>query len=173
MEYSVRVEGAEQALRALRTLEPTVAREVGREVGKVGVNLAAAIRMIAPTSPPLLGTKVPPRWTAAGGGPRNIGWAPIQTSNARRGMAVRVTTLSNPPAVASFAESLGRGTKAETPAGRHLVAMARKNWSAIVKSGKKEGRVARAAIAAEYPQIMSDLRAACDKATAEVNRRMP
>jgi hypothetical protein len=84
-----------------------------------------------------------------------------------------VQTNSNPPAIASFAESLGRGQKAKTEAGRKLVEMANERWSPIVKSGKKEGRVARAAIANKYPEVMASLKKACDKAVEEVNRRMP
>jgi hypothetical protein len=84
-----------------------------------------------------------------------------------------VTTSSNPPAIASFAESLGRGQKAKTTAGEKLVEMANDRWSPIVKSGKKEGRVARGAIANKYPEVMADLKRACDRAVEEVNRRMP
>jgi hypothetical protein len=51
--------------------------------------------------------------------------------------------------------------------------MANARWTPIVKSGKKEGRVARAAIANKYPEVMAQLQRACDKAVDEVNRRMP
>jgi hypothetical protein len=84
-----------------------------------------------------------------------------------------VTTASNPPAIASLAESLGRGQKWKTNAGLNLVTYARMRWGPIVQAGKKEGRVARAAVSQNYPQVMADLRKAVDRAVQEVNRRMP
>jgi hypothetical protein len=51
--------------------------------------------------------------------------------------------------------------------------MAQQRWAPIVKSGKKEGRVARGAIANKYPEVMENLKKACDRAVDEVNRRMP
>lgn len=170
---SVRVVGADQALRALRSLEPTVARQVGRDISNVGRDIMAEAQSLAPDSPPVSG------WVATSGARGSRGgagwpaWAPVQTSFRRRGTTITVQTNSSPPAIASFAESLGRGQKAKTDAGRRLVAMARERWSPIVKSGKKEGRVARAAIANKYPEVMANLKAACDKAVDEVNRRMP
>jgi len=38
---SVRVVGADQALKALRSLEPTVARQVGRDISDVGRDIMA------------------------------------------------------------------------------------------------------------------------------------
>lgn len=171
--FGLRVEGAEVALRALRVIEPTVAREVGREVSSIGVGLAAAVRNIAPESPPVSG------WVATSGAKGSRGgagwpaWAPIQASSRRRGMSVIVTTTSPDAAIASFAESLGRGEKWKTTAGLNLVKYARLRWGPLVQAGKKEGRVARAAIAQNYPQVMADLRKAVEKAISEVNRRMP
>jgi hypothetical protein len=88
-------------------------------------------------------------------------------------MSTIVTTTSGDASIASFAESLGRGQKWKTRAGLNLVKYARLRWSPIVKAGKKEGRVARAAIAENYPQVMDDLQEAVNKAVTEVNRRMP
>jgi len=51
--------------------------------------------------------------------------------------------------------------------------MANERWAPIVKSGKKEGRVVRGAIANKYPEVMAGLKKACNKAVDEVNRRMP
>lgn len=173
MDYSVRVVGADTALKALRVLEPTVAREVGQDITKIGQSLAVAMLALVPSGPPFVGSDRPPGWTAQGGGPRGFGWAPVQAVPRRRGTSVIVTATSDPPAIASFAESLGRGTKVKTDAGRKLVKIAKLRWSPIVKSGKKEGRIARAAIASKYPEVIADLDAACQKAVSEVNRRMP
>jgi len=172
-EMSVRIVGGEQALRALRTMEPTVARLVGRELSDVGRDIMAEAQSLAPQKPPVSG------WVATSGARGSRGgagwpaWAPVQTSFRRRGTTVTVSTNSNPSAIASFAESLGRGLKVKTTAGEKLVEMANARWSPIVKSGKKEGRVARAAIANKYPEVMASLKEACDRAVEEVNRRMP
>lgn len=173
MDYSVRIEGADEALKALRVLEPTVAREVGKEVSKIGAALAAAVRSVAPTEPPVSGWRGTSGASGSRGGAGWPAWSQVQASSTRRGMTARVRTSSNPPAIASLAESLGRGTRWKTRAGLNLVAYARTRWSPIVKSGRKEGRVARAAIAQEYPEAMRDLQKAVDKAVEAVNRRMP
>jgi hypothetical protein len=173
VEAAVRVEGADKALRALRTMEPSVAKSVGQQISKIGAGLAAEAQALTPKSPPVSG------WVATSGARGSRGgagwpaWVPVQSSYRRRGMSVIVTTRSSIPAIASFAESLGRGHRVATESGRRLVEMAQSRWSPIVKSGKKEGRVARGAIARNYPQIMADLKAAVDKAVTEVNRRMP
>lgn len=173
MDASLRLVGAEQALRALRTIEPSIAREVGREVSNIGRDLVAEAQSLAPDRPPVSGWVGTSGARGSRGGAGWPAWAPVQSSFRRRGMSVTVTTNSSPPAIASFAESLGRGQKVKTSAGARLVEMAKSRWSPIVKSGKKEGRVARAAISNRYPEVMEDLRKACDKAVDEVNRRMP
>ena len=173
MDATIKIVGADQALKALRTLEPTVSKKVGQEISKIGAGLVAEAQSLAPKAPPVSG------WVGTSGARGSRGgagwpeWAPIQSSYRRRGMSVRVTTTSSTPAIASFAESLGRGERAKTDAGRRLVEMAKSRWSPIVKSGKKEGRVARGAINNNYPQVMADLKAVVDMAVAEVNRRMP
>jgi hypothetical protein len=173
VQASVRVVGVDEALKALRTLDPTVARLVGREFSDIGRDLVAEVQSLAPQKPPVSG------WVATSGSRGSRGgagwpaWAPVQSSFRRRGTTVTVSTNSTPPAIASFAESLGRGQKAKTDAGRKLVEMANDRWAPIVKSGKKEGRVARGAIANKYPEVIANLRKACDKAVDEVNRRMP
>lgn len=173
MTFSVRIEGADKALRALRSLEPTVAREVGREVGSIGLDLAAAVRSMAPSKPPVSGWQETSGARGSRSGAGWPAWSQIQASSRRRGMSVIVTTTSPDASIASFAESLGRGQKWKTRAGLNLVTYARLRWSPIVKAGKKEGRVARAAIAQNYPQVMADLQKAVDKAVVQVNRRMP
>lgn len=173
MNLTVKVVGAEQALRALRTMEPTVARKVGQEISAIGASLAAAMSQMAPAAPPVSG------WVGTSGAKGSRGgagwpeWSKPSASYRRRGTAVIASLSSSEPAIASFAESLGRGQEWRTTAGLNLVKYARIRWSPIVKSGKKEGRVARAAIAEHYPELMQDLQKAVDKAVDEVNRRMP
>lgn len=173
MDFTVKVVGADQALRTLRVLEPTVAKQVGREVGSIGTGLAAAVRSIAPDKPPVSGWQETSGARGSRGGAGWPAWSQIQASSRRRGMSVIVTTRSPDASIASFAESLGRGEKWKTRAGLNLVTYARLRWSPIVKAGKKEGRVARAAIANNYPEIMRDMQKAVDRAVDEVNRRMP
>jgi hypothetical protein len=173
IDFSVKVVGADQALKALRVLEPSVARKVGREISSIGVGLAAAIRSMAPSEPPVSGWQ---ETSGAKGSRSGAGWpkwSQAQASSRRRGTTAIVTMTSDPLASVSFAESLGRGTEWQTKAGLNLVKYARLRWSPIVKAGKKEGRVARAAVAENYPEILSDLQKAVDMAVNEVNRRMP
>jgi hypothetical protein len=172
-QMSVRLVGGEQALKALRTLEPGVARLVGRELSDVGRDLVAEVQNLAPKKPPVSG------WVATDGsrgGRGGLGWpawSPISSRFTRRGTTIRVITNSSEPSSASFAESLGRGTKWKNRAGLHLIAMTNNRWAPIVQSGKKEGRVARGAIANKYPEVMAELKRAVDRAVEEVNRRMP
>lgn len=173
MDFSVKVVGADQALRALRSLDPTIARQVGREISSIGAGLAAAMRSMAPSDPPVSGWQETSGSRGSRGGAGWPAWSQAQASSRRLGTTAIVTMTSNPPAIASFAESLGRGEKWKTKAGLNLVKYARIRWSPIVKAGKKEGRVARAAVAENYPEILSDLQKAVDMAVNEVNRRMP
>jgi hypothetical protein len=46
-------------------------------------------------------------------------------------------------------------------------------YGRLVQSGKKKGRLARAAVKQLYPQTLRDIQKACDKAVEAVNRRMP
>lgn len=173
MDVKVKVVGADQALKALRSLDPTVARQVGREISSIGVGLAAAMRSMAPGEPPVSGWKETSGAKGSRGGAGWPAWTQAQASSRRRGTTAIVTLTSDPAAIASFAESLGRGEKWKTAAGLNLVTYARLRWGPIVKAGKKEGRVARAAIAENYPEILADLQKAVDMAVNEVNRRMP
>ena len=173
MKLSVKVVGADQALRALRTIDPQVAREVGKEFSSIGAALVAAMSQIAPDQAPVSGWR---ETSGAQGSRGGAGWPAYVKPSAsyrRRGTTVTATLSSGSNPSASFAESLGRGEKWKTTAGLNLVTYARIRWSPIVKAGKWEGRVARAAIAQNYPQIMADLQKAVDKAVNEVNRRMP
>ena len=51
----IRLTGADAALRALRTLEPETAKQVGRDIKKAGDGIAAHIRANAPKQPPMSG----------------------------------------------------------------------------------------------------------------------
>lgn len=169
----IRIEGAGQALKALRVMEPETAKQVGREMSDIGRTIGMLAAAKAPKGPPVSGWKQTSGARGSRGGAGWPAWGPISTKSSRRGMSVRVAIMSAEPAIASFAESLGRGEKWRTTQGLNLVTHARLRWSPLVQSGKKEGRVARAAISEAYPEVIAALRKAVDRAVDEVNRRMP
>ena len=170
----IRLTGADAALRALRTLEPETAKQVGRDIKKAGDGIAAHIRANAPKQPPMSGWRETAATTGrTRGGAGWPAWAPIGASISRRGTSVIVTSTG---ASAAIFESAGaknpNGVSAPHPDGAQFI----RNLSregALVQSGKKKGRLARAAIKQLYPQALKDVEAACDRATEAVNRRMP
>ena len=173
MDVSVRVVGADQALRALRTIEPTVAKQVGREVSAVGRMLVAAAREATPSGPGASNW----RQTSGsrGGGPSKggwPGWSNLTFSASRRGMTVFVTGKSSNAVIDAMYETMGRGTKTNTVQGQYLIAAMNSKFGPVVQSGKKAGRMRR--IAGEnYGKAVDMIEKACDRAVEEVNRRMP
>ena len=172
MDVSVKVVGASEALRALRTIEPTVAKQVGREVSAIGRMLVAAARAATPSGPGASHW----RQTSGSRGSRNgagwPGWSDLAFTSSRRGMTVFVTGKSASPAIAAMYETMGRRTSVKTRAGEQLIANMDAKFGPVVQSGKKAGRMRR--IAGEnYGQAVDMLEKACDRAVEEVNRRMP
>lgn len=166
VELSVRIVGANEALKALRTLEPTVAREVGRKVSGIGAMLVAQVKAQAPKSPPVSGWRGSTNWPA---------WSPITATSSRRGMNVYVTTSSGSGGIiANMAEYVGNGTQinSESRTGAHLSAMFNERLGPTVPSGKKRrGRLTLQAV--KNPETVRGLRNAVEEAVQEVNRRMP
>lgn len=171
----IKVTGADQALRALRQLEPKTAREVGREVSSIGAGLAAAVRTSAPSQPPVSGWRATSGRLGGFGGRGWPGWTQIQETPQRRGMTVKVRTYSpDGNIIAAMAEFIGSGNKIKDPVkGARLSRMANQRMGGIVTSGKRRGRLVYKAVADQYPQIMDDLQRAADKAASAVNRMMP
>lgn len=172
-EYTVRVEGADQALRALRTMEPEVAKQVGREISGVGRSIAAYIKSNGPPTSPMTGWRAV---NATRGRSRNgagwPAWAPITATSRRRGTTVTIDMIG---AVAAIYESAGKNNPngvSTHPDGGQFIRNASRHGSLIV-SGKRRGRLAAKAISAEYPEALRRVKAACDRAVDEVNRRMP
>ena len=174
-ELSVRVVGADQAIRALRTMEPETARQVGREIASVGKDIASYIESIAPPQPPMSGWRtIPaarPRSRGTAGWPA---WQPITATSARRGVSVTVTM---PGAVAAIYESAGKngldGLKTHPDGGQFIRNNSR--YNALVTSGSRprRGRLAGRAVVEQYPEAIKRIQAACDRAVDAVNRRMP
>ena len=171
MEVTVEIAGSSEALKALRVLEPTVAREVGRDVTKVGQRIAAAMQA---TTPPLPAS----RWVATSGARGSRGgagwpaWQPITYRVMRRDLTVRVLGTSSDPSIAAMFETMGRETRVKTLQGRQLIANMNEAAGEVAKSGKKRGRARRVA-GEQYASAIRDIQAAVDKAVNEVNRRMP
>ncbi len=182
----LRVEGADDALKALRTLEPTVAKEVGREVSSVGRMVASYINANAPTSPPMSGWRTTPtvrpqakpgRGRGGKGWNSDVTWSPIRASASRRGMSVTIRTVSA-NAAAIIYESAGvkggrtfRGPGGSGDGAQFIANLER--HAPLVQSGKYQGRLGRAAIKANYREALKQIERACEKAVFEVNRRMP
>lgn len=172
MDVSVKIVGASDALKALRTIEPTVARQVGREVSDIGRMYLRAVRE---ATPPGAGAS---HWRATSGsrGSRGgagwPGWSDLAFSSSRRGMSVFITGKSASPAIAAMFETMGRRTSVKTVAGEQLISNMNEKFGEVAQSGKKSGRMRR--IAGEnYAQAIKMIEAACDRAVEEVNRRMP
>ena len=179
----LRVEGADDALKALRTIEPTIAKEVGREISSVGRMVAAHINSNAPTSAPMSGWRSSPaanpqRQSRGGKGwDSQVTWSPIRATSSRRGMSVTIKTVSG-NAAAIIYESAGikggrksRGIGGSGDGAQFIANLER--HSPLVQSGKYQGRLGRAAIKANYREAIRQIEQACAKAVFEVNRRMP
>lgn len=165
------INGADQALRALRVLEPETARQVGRDISKIGTDLAAAVRRSAPGEPPMSGWKQTNGVKGSRGGQGWPGWSQIQASSRRRGTSAIVQTSSTPGAIAVMFESAGiKGGR--TNAGRQMIANMERSGK-IVQAGKYKGRLGRRIIAEEYPRIIEDIRSAAERAVDRVNELMP
>lgn len=165
MQLTVQIEGGEQALKALRTLEPAVAREVGRDITKAGKTLAAAIQKAAPEKPPVSG------WTGTGRWPA---WTPISATSARRGLNVIVSTSSAGP-TAHMAEFIGNATSITSSDGQRLSDMFNRRLGKTVGAGRRKspGRLGVKIIGDQWASIKQQVQDAVDRAVAEVNRRMP
>lgn len=182
-DFDLKIEGANEALKALRVLEPTVAREVGREISGAGRLIATYINAKAPSSPPMTGWRTTPvttPWPQSRGGAgwnADVTWSPIKATSRRRGTTVVISTASS-NAAAIIYESAGvkGGRKFRGKPGSGDGAQFIANLEAdapLVQSGKYQGRLGRAAIKANYGKVLRDIEAACQRAVFEVNRRMP
>lgn len=171
MEVTLELQGGVEALKALRVLEPTVAREVGRDMTAVGKRISAAMSGTTPDVPASgwVGTSGARGSRGGAGWPA---WEPLSYRVTRRELTVRVTGRSSNSAIAAMFETMGRETRVRTPQGRQLIANMNEAAGPVVKSGKKAGRARRVA-AEQYPNAIRDIQSAVDKAVAEINRRMP
>lgn len=170
MDVSVRVTGADEALRTLRTMEPIFAKEIAKDISKAGKLVAEHAKAKAPTGPTMSG------WRETGavvgrtrGGAGWPAWQSPGVKVARRGASVVVSSTG---AVAAIYESAGKnGLGGFSDTGAQFI---RNNsrYGRLVRSGARTGRLMIPSIGATYPQVIAELRRACDRAVAEVNRRL-
>ena len=168
MELGVRIQGADQTLRALSVLEPTVARKTKQAITAIGQDLAAHIRAQAKADAPVSGWRETP-----GGWPA---WTQVQAQHKRRGAGVVVNTTSGSDnIVAAMYEYVGNGTAIKTDNGAKLSQMFNQRLGPTVQNSrrKRPGRLVIKTLNEKYAGVRRDIEAACDAAVAEVNRRMP
>jgi hypothetical protein len=167
VDLNIRLTGADQALKALNILEPTVARNVKKEISDVGRTMAAHITSLANSSgPPVSGWRESAGWPA---------WSAVTGSSSRRGAGVVITPRSSVSAIAGMYEYIGNATRIQTVQGETLSRMFNERLGNPVSNSrrKRPGRLVRQTLNDKYPQARREIEAACDRAAAEVNRRMP
>lgn len=172
MDMTVKVVGADQALRALRTMEPTVAKQVGREISAIGRMYLAAVKAATPPGPGSSHWRGTSGARGTRGGAGWPAWSNLTFKTSRRGMTVFITGTSANAAIASMYETMGRRTRVHTKSGEQLIRLMEEKFGPVAKSGDKVGRFRR--IAGEhYAEAVKQVDQACARAVDEVNRRMP
>lgn len=163
---NVRLTGADQTLRALNVLEPTVARRVKKEIGAIGKELAGYITSLAQSETPVSGWAGTPGWPA---------WSAVTGSSRLSGAGVVVTPTSSPSAIAGMYEYIGNATRITTEKGATLSKMFNERLGVPVSNSrrKKPGRLVRQTLNDKYPEARRNIEEAVDRAVEEVNRRMP
>mgnify|MGYP007071587571 CR=1 FL=1 len=166
MDLNVRLTGADQTLKALDILEPSVARRVKKEISSIGATMASYITSLAQADAPVSGWVGTPSWPA---------WTAVTGSSSRRGAGVVVTPRSSDARIASMYEYIGNATKIRTPQGATLSRMFNERLGVPVSNSrrKRPGRLVRQTLNDKYAEARQDIERACDEAVAEVNRRMP
>jgi hypothetical protein len=183
--FKMKLEGGDQAIRALRVLEPTVARKVTKEVSKAGKLVAALIESRAPKEPPMSGWRTTPTASPHGYSRGGAGWnadvvfSAISATSRASNMSVIIRTDSGNYAAIIY-ESAGikggrwsRGKGKSGDGAQFIANLQRPPYGPLVQSGKYQGRLARKAIADKYPEFIRQLEFACDQAVDEINKRLP
>ena len=131
MELGIRIQGADQTLRALSVLEPTVARKTKQAITAIGQDLAAHIRAQAKADAPVSGWReTPSGWPA---------WTQVQAQHKRRGAGVVVNTTSGSDnIVAAMYEYVGNGTAIKTDNGAKLSQMFNQRLGSTVQNSRRK-----------------------------------
>ncbi len=166
MNLNVRLTGADQTLRALNILEPSVARRVKKEIGDIGRELAGYMTSLAQSQPPVSGWVGTPNWPA---------WGAVTGSSRLSGAGVVVTPRSGDARIAAMYEYIGNATKIDSQQGAVLSRMMNERLGVPVSNSrrKRPGRLVRQTLNDKYAEARRDIEKACDDAVDEVNRRMP
>jgi hypothetical protein len=167
---SIKVKGADEAVRVLQTMDSIFAKEIKREISSAGRLVADYAKQKAPTQPTMSGWRETP---AARGRTRGgAGWPAWQNpgvSVSRRGASVVIASTG---AVAAIYESAGKnGLNGLSQNGGQFI---RNNsrYGRLVKAGERTGRLMIPAIQQTYPEVIKRIREACDRAVDEANRRL-
>ena len=172
MDMSIKVKGADEAVRVLQTMDAIFAKEIKKEISSAGKLVADRAKAMAPGGPTMRGWRETP---AARGRTRGgAGWPAWQNpgvSVSRRGASVVIASTG---AVAAIYESAGKnGLGGLSPTGGQFI---RNNSTdpgrPLVEAGKRKGRLMIPAIQQTYPDVIKRIREACDRAVDEANRRL-
>lgn len=164
----VRLQGADQAIKALNIMEPEVAKRVKKEISSIGTEMASYMTSLAQSEAPVSG------WGSGNGS--WPAWGKVTGSSARRGAGVVVTPKSAGDArIAAMYEYIGNATRIRKPEGAVLSRMFNERLGPPVSNSRRRrpGRLVRQTLNDKYPEAFRKLQAACDAAVAEVNRRLP
>ena len=170
MDISVKVKGADEALRVLQTMDAIFAKEIKRDISSAGRLVADHAKQIAPTEPTMRGWReIPAAQGRTRGGAGWPSWENPGVRVSRRGASV---VIGSTGAVAAIYESAGKkGLNGLSPTGGQFI---RNNsrYGRLVKAGDRTGRLMIPAIKATYPEVIKRIREACDRAVEEANRRL-
>ena len=170
MEMTIKVKGADEAVRVLQTMEPIFAKEIKKEITSAGRLVADYAKQIAPSEPTMRGWReVPAARGRTRGGAGWPGWENPGVRVSRRGASVVIASTG---AVSAIYESAGKnGLGGISPTGGQFI---RNNsrYGRLVKAGERTGRLMIPAIKHTYPEVMKRIQEACDRAVEEANRRL-
>ena len=169
MDMSIKVKGADEAVRVLQTMDAIFAKEIKKEISSAGKLVADRAKAMAPSGPTMSG------WREQNGGSWPA-WQNPGVKVSRRGASVVVSSTG---AAAAIYESAGKngldGVKVRGKPGSGEGAQFIRNnsrYGRLVKAGDRTGRLMIPAIQQTYPDVIKRIREACDRAVDEANRRL-
>ena len=170
MEMTIKVKGADEAVRVLQTMEPIFAKEIKKEITSAGRLVADYAKQKAPTESTMRGWReIPAARGRTRGGAGWPGWENPGVRVSRRGASVVIASTG---AVAAIYESAGKnGLNGLSPTGGQFIRNNSRHGR-LVKAGERTGRLMIPAIKATYPEVIKRIQEACDRAVEEANRRL-
>lgn len=167
----IKIDGADQALKALRQMEPETAKLVGREVTKAGRIIArrATVPPVAMRNWRDVEAVRPYRGSRRASG----GWPAYNVSkpSSRRARSAMTVTVSHTSAAGAIFEYAGiKNAQGVDPRGKGFIEQLP---PLTTLSSGPPGRYIRRALALEYPNAMKQIEKAANDAAEAVNRLMP